>query len=392
MIKLAAATVLPEDGTAGTLLGRAWVPGEVPGPSVVRLDGDGVFDLGRAAPTMAELCNDEDPLARAGSAKGTRLGSIEEILANSAAGAIDPAKPHFLAPVDLQAVKASGVTFVSSMLERLVEEQAKGDPARVAEIRKTIHAEIGTSLDLLKPGSPEAAKLKDALIRRGAWSQYLEVGIGPDAEIFTKCPPMASVGVGAEIGIHPKSVWNNPEPEIVMVANAKGRIVGASHGNDVNLRDVERRSPLLLRQAKDNNASCAIGPFLRLFDKSFGLQDLRQTVVELRVEGLDQFVLEGASSVAKISRDLEELMAHTIGPNHQYPDGVCLFSGTMFSPTKDRDKPGQGFTHKQGDIVTIRSAKLGALVNRVAHSDKAAPWTFGAVALMRNLAARGLLQ
>ncbi|MBI1773819.1 MAG: fumarylacetoacetate hydrolase family protein [Proteobacteria bacterium] len=391
MIKLDAAAILPADGTAGTLIGRAWVPGKIPGPSVVRLDGDSVLDLGRAAPTVAELCNAEDPVGIVRGAKATRIGSLADMIANSAAGAIDPAKPYFLAPVDLQAVKASGVTFVSSMLERLVEEQAKGDPARVEEIRKTIHGEIGTSLERLKPGSPEAAKLKEALIRRGAWSQYLEVGIGPDAEIFTKCPPMAAVGLGAEIGIHPKSIWNNPEPEIVMVASAKGRMVGAALGNDVNLRDVEGRSALLLGKAKDNNASCAIGPFLRLFDASFGLDDLRQTVVELRVEGLDQFVLEGASSVAKISRDLHDLVAQTIGANHQYPDGVCLFSGTMFSPTKDRGKPGEGFTHKLGDIVTIRSARLGSLVNRVTHSDKAPPWTFGAVALMRNLAERGLL-
>jgi fumarylacetoacetate (FAA) hydrolase family protein len=391
MLKLDVESVLPADGTAGTLIGRAWVPGEIPGPSVVRLEGDSVFELGRAAPTVAELCNADDPVAVARGAKTNRIGSIAECLANSVAGATDPAKPYFLAPVDLQAVKASGVTFVSSMLERLVEEQAKGDPARVIEIRKAIHAEIGTSLEHLKPGSPEAQRLKEALIRRGAWSQYLEVGIGPDAEIFSKCPPMASVGVGAEIGIHPKSIWNNPEPEIVMVVSGSGRMVGASLGNDVNLRDFEGRSALLLGKAKDNNASSAIGPFLRLFDASFGIDDLRQTVVELRVEGQDQFVMEGASSVAKISRDLEELVRQTIGANHQYPDGVCLFSGTMFSPTKDRDKPGGGFTHKLGDIVTIRSERLGALVNRVTYSDRAPPWTFGASHLMRNLAARGLL-
>jgi fumarylacetoacetate (FAA) hydrolase family protein len=391
-MKLTAASVLPDDGAKGTLVGRAWVPGEPAGPSVVRIEPDGVYDISRASPTVAELCNRPDPVAVArGAGKAVRLGSLDEILANSIGGAVDASRPSFLAPVDLQAVKAAGVTFVSSMLERLVEEQAKGDPGKVDAVRRNIQNEIGTSLDKLVPGSPEAEKLKQALIRRGQWSQYLEVGIGPDAEIFTKCPPMASVGVGAEIGVHPKSIWSNPEPEIVMVVSAKGDIVGASLGNDVNLRDFEGRSALLLGKAKDNNASTAIGPFVRLFDDTYGLDDLRQTVVELRVDGLDQFVLEGASSVARISRDLTDLVRQTLNDNHQYPDGVCLFSGTMFAPTKDRGEKGKGFTHRLGDVVTIRSAKLGALINRVTTTDMAARWSFGAAALMRNLARRGLL-
>ncbi|MSP49967.1 MAG: fumarylacetoacetate hydrolase [Alphaproteobacteria bacterium] len=383
-------TSLPADWTRSTLVGRAWVP-EVDGPSVVRVTADGVFDISGAAPTMSDLCNADDPTARARGAAGQRLGSIQDLLANSEAGSIDRKKPHLLAPVDLQAVKACGVTFVSSMLERLVEEQAKGDPSKGDALRAEIQREIGTSLRSLKPGSEEAMRLKELLIRKGRWSQYLEVGIGPDAEVFTKCPPMASVGTGAEIGVHPKSTWNNPEPEIVMVVSAKGRIVGASLGNDVNLRDVEGRSGLLLGKAKDNNASSAIGPFIRLFDEHYTLDDLRNTVVELRVDGLDQFVMKGASSVAEISRDLTDLVAQTIGANHQYPDGVCLFSGTMFAPTQDRSKPGLGFTHALGDIVTIRAERLGALINRVAHTDRAPPWTYGTGALMRNLAKRGLL-
>ena len=383
-------TCLPVDWTRASLVGRVWLPA-ADGPSVVKVNADGVFDITRAAPTVSELCNDRDPLELFRAASGPRLGSVAEILANSEAGSIERKRPWFQAPIDLQAVKAAGVTFVTSMLERLVEEQAKGDPSKGEAIRVEIQKAIGTSLRALRPGSDEAMRLKELLIKQGRWSQYLEVGIGPDAEIFTKCPPMASVGTGAEIGIHPKSTWNNPEPEIVMIVSADGRIVGGSLGNDVNLRDFEGRSGLLLGKAKDQNASSAIGPFVRLFDEGYTLDDLRRTVVELRVDGPDQFVLTGASSVAEISRDLTDLVAQTIGANHQYPDGVCLYSGTMFAPVKDRSKPGLGFTHELGDLVTIRADRLGALINRVTRTDKAPPWTFGATALMRNLAKRGLL-
>ena len=258
-------------------------------------------------------------------------------------------------------------------------------------MRDSLGAEIGGDLAAVKPGSEAAARLKAALQQRGMWSQYLEVGIGPDVEIFTKCQPMASVGTGADIGIHPGSVWNNPEPEIVLAVNAAGHIVGATLGNDVNLRDFEGRSALLLGKAKDNNGSSAIGPFLRLFDDTFSLDDVRQAEVSLEVRGPEGYVLNGSSSLAMISRDPADIVAQGIGGTHQYPDGFVLFLGTMFAPVEDRDHPGEGFTHKLGDIVTIASPKLGALVNRVGHSDRIAPWEFGTLALMRNLAGRGLL-
>ena len=288
-------------------------------------------------------------------------------------------------------MKAAGVTFVRSLLERVVEEQARGDPARAVQVRESLGAEIGGDLAAVKPGSQEAARLKAALQARGMWSQYLEVGIGPDVEIFTKCQPMASVGIGADIGLHPGSTWNNPEPEIVLAVNAAGRIVGATLGNDVNLRDFEGRSALLLGKAKDNNGSSAIGPFLRLFDDTFSLDDVRRAEVTLEVRGTDNFVLNGHSALSQISRDPAEIVAQGIGATHQYPDGLVLFLGTMFAPTEDRGEPGQGFAHRLGDTVTIASAKLGALVNRVGRSDAIERWEFGALALMRNLAGRGLL-
>ena len=385
------AAVLPEDGFAGTLVGRAWLPaadGRVAGPAVVAVRAAGVFDLGAAAPTMAELCAAPDPAKLARQTVGRRIGDLSSLLANSLAGARDPSRPWLLAPCDLQAIKACGVTFAASMLERVIEERAAGDPARADALRGELTARIGSDLRRVKPGSPAALELREALIERGLWSQYLEVGIGPDAEIFTKAQPMSAVGYGAEVGIHKVSVWNNPEPEVVLVANSRGAIVGATHGNDVNLRDFEGRSALLLGKSKDNNGSCAVGPFIRLFDRTFGLDDIRRTTVSLRVEGEDGFVLKGESSMSEISRDPGELVAQMMGNVHQYPDGVVLYCGTMFAPTEDRGAKGEGFTHKIGDIVTISSPKLGALVNRVNYSDRIPRWEYGTRALLRWLTAR----
>ena len=384
------ADVLPGDGTAGALGGRVWLP-RVEGPAVVAIRDGGVFDVSRAFPTMRDLCEAGDPAAALRAVAGERVGALADILANTPPDGRDRAKPWLLAPLDLQAIKAAGVTFVISMLERVIEERARGNPDAATAIRREVNRLVGDDLAKLKPGSPEAARLKEVMIEQGVWSQYLEVGIGPDAEIFSKAPPMAAVGTGMDAGLHPKSSWNNPEPEVVLAVSSAGRIVGATLGNDVNLRDFEGRSALLLSKAKDNNASCAIGPFIRFFDATFSLDDVRQTTVTLVVEGPEGYRLEGSSSIAKISRDPEDLVRQMIGPNHRYPDGAVLFLGTMFAPIEDRDVPGQGFTHKIGDIVTVAAPKLGRLVNRMRHSGDCEPWTFGAGALMRNLAARRLI-
>ncbi len=381
---------LPADREAALLVGRAWVPA-LAGPVLAYVHGDELHDLSAVAATSAQLQNYADPAAAIRAAGALpRIGSLAEALANSE-DVRDVSRPWLLAPCDLQAIKAAGVTFVASMLERVIEEQARGDPGKAESVRRAIVAIIGNDLASVTPGSAQAGRLKDALIAQGAWSQYLEVGIGPDAEIFTKAQPMSAVGTGAAIGIHPKSEWNNPEPEIVLAISRQGVVVGATLGNDVNLRDFEGRSALLLGKAKDNNASCAIGPFIRYFDARFTLDDVRRCELAMRVDGPDGFELVGASSMAMISRDPLDLAAQALGPNHQYPDGLMLFLGTMFSPTKDRHGPGLGFTHVVGDIVTVATPKLGALMNRVDHSDKVAPWTFGAGALMANLAARGIL-
>jgi fumarylacetoacetate (FAA) hydrolase family protein len=389
--RLTIAACVPADRARAALVARVFLPGQG-GPSPALVRDDAVFDLSSVAPTVQGLLEHDDPIAAIRGARALpRVAALADVLANSSEHERDASKPWFLAPCDLQAIKACGVTFVSSMLERVIEEQARGDPAKAEAVRKSIVAVIGDNLAAVRPGSPEAARVKDALIAQHAWSQYLEVGIGPDAEIFTKAQPMSAIGIGGDIGLHPQSEWNNPEPEIVLVVNSRGHTVGATLGNDVNLRDFEGRSALLLGKAKDNNASCAIGPFIRLFDAHFGIEDVRRCDLAMRVDGPDGFVLDGASSMAKISRDPLDLVTHAIGPNHQYPDGLVLFLGTMFSPTKDRRAPGEGFTHEVGDIVTVKTPLLGALVNRVERSDKIAPWTFGVAALMENLGARGLL-
>ncbi len=389
--ELAAARALPRDPDRATLVGRAWLPGEVGGPGIIAVRGGEAFDLTRLAPTMADLINAPDPVALARDDRAVPLGPVTALLEASHADRTSERVAHLLAPTDLSALKAAGVTFVKSMLERVVEEATRGDPNAAASTRARIEGLVGGDLGSIVPGSEAAAKLKAHLIEAGAWSQYLEVGIGVDAEIFTKAQPMSAVGTGAEIGIHPRSAWNNPEPEVVLVVASDGRIVGATLGNDVNLRDFEGRSALLLGKAKDNNAACAMGPFIRLIDEGFTIDAIRGLVVTLKVEGTDGFVLEGSSSMREISRDIEDLVGQLIGGTHQYPDGAALFCGTMFAPVEDRDAPGHGFTHRLGDIVTIAAPELGCLVNRVNHSDKAPPWTFGASQLLRNLAARGLL-
>ncbi len=394
-MQLTVQAILPRDFRNATLIGRAWIPGRDAGPSPVAIQNGRVYDLARAVPTSSQLLNAADPVGVVREALRSRwtraIGQVEALLDNSHAERRDPAEPYFLTPCDLQALRACGVTFVSSMLERVIEEHAKGDAGKADEIRQAIGEEIGASIRTVKPGSPEATRLKESLIRRGLWSQYLEVGIGPDAEVFNKSQPMSAVGVGAEIGVRADSSWSNPEPEVVLAVNRAGTVVGATLGNDVNLRDFEGRSALLLGKGKDNNASCAIGPFVRLFDERYGVDDVRSTRIEIQVSGTDGYRLEGKSDLKQISRDPLDLVSQAVNRTHQFPDGMMLFLGTQFAPIQDRHEKGKGFTHRVGDVVTIRAEKLGALVNRVNHCDQIAPWTYGVADLMNNLARRGLL-
>jgi len=375
----------------GVLIGRARLPGS-DYPRVVTVRDGQVIDItAKAAPTVRDVAETADPAAYVKTARGPAIGSVDALLENSWGGKVDPSKPSLLSPIDLQAVKAAGVTFVVSLLERVIEEQARGDKAKSDALRGDILGLIGTDLSQLVPGSDAAMKVKETLISRGVWSQYLEVGIGPDAEIFTKCQPMASVGYGADVGILPISEWNNPEPELVMVVSSKGKIIGATLGNDVNLRDVEGRSALLLGKAKDNNASASLGPFVRLFDGEFTIETVKNADIALSVVGEDGFELTGVSNLSQISRSPESLVAASIGRHHQYPDGFVLYTGTMFAPVKDRGGVGKGFTHKMGDKVSISTPSLGTLINIVRLSTEAPEWTYGASHLLRDLAKADLL-
>ncbi len=378
-IAFASAWALPADWEKAALLGRI-DSGEGPTPVIVR--GGRVYDMSYVAPTVADLIASGNFDIGA----GTDLGHLDDLSLSPDADA----DVRLLSPIDLQCVKASGVTFAVSALERVIEERARGDANAAAAVRGRLEERVGGSIRSVVPGSPEAAALKAALIEDGMWSQYLEVAIGPDAEIFTKGPTLSTIGWGGEVGIRSDSTWNNPEPEVVLVVDRTGKTVGAALGNDVNLRDFEGRSALLLGKAKDNNASCSIGPFIRLFDENFGMDDVRAAQIALTIEGAEGYRLDGSSSMDQISRDPEELVRQAMS-EHQYPDGFVLFLGTLFAPTQDRDEPGRGFTHAVGDVVTISNPKLGALVNPVTTSKDAAPWEYGIGDLMRNLAGRGLL-
>lgn len=382
------AGTLPADAHQAVLVGRVWQPQR--GPVLVACTDGQLFDLSAQTPLCSHLLDADQPadLVREIIRRAPRIASLDAVLANSDEASRDEQLPWLLAPCDLQVVKASGVTFIQSLLERVIEERARGDSTRAAEAREEVKQLLGEELTRIRPGSPQAARLREVLVAQGAWSQYLEVGLGPDAEIFTKCAVLSAVGTGARVGLHPRSKWSNSEPEVVLAVNSRGHTVGATLGNDLNLRDFEGRSALLLGKAKDNNASCAIGPFIRLFDHHFSLDDIRSAELNQNISGADGFNLQETGSITKISRAPEELVTQAAGPHHQYPDGFMLFMGTPFSPSQDRREPGMGFTHEVGDVVRIGSDRLGMLVNRVDMCDRIAPWTFGIKDLMQSLMRR----
>ena len=379
---------LPKDWPDAKLLGRIETKD---GPTPILLAQGRIFDLSSVAPTTADWIERQDGRRDLSANNGgIDTGPVEGLTLSRQWEREGNGVPRLLAPIDLQCIKACGVTFAVSAIERVIEERARGEASAAERIRASLSERIGSDLSSVEPGSDQAASLKQALIADGLWSQYLEVAIGPHAEVFTKSPVLSSVGWGDWVGIRSDSDWNNPEPEVVLVVDSKGRPCGAALGNDVNLRDLEGRSALLLGEAKDNNASCSIGPFIRLFDDKFGLDDVKNCIVTMQILGEDGYELRGESSMREISRTPEALTAQAV-EHHRYPDGFALFMGTLFAPVEDRDEPGAGFTHKPGDIVRVSNEKLGVLENKVTSCNQAPHWKFGISALMRNLSSRGLI-
>jgi len=385
--KLTAAQVLPSDGYAGTLVGRALFPGVFPGPCVVAIREDGVHNISGTVPTMAQLLNAPNPLATLQRAlrNCVYLGPLESLLENSTPSTHDPLKPYLLTPIDLQAVKAVGLTFVNGLLQRFADDN--GGAATVAKMEKA----AGVALGKILPGSEEAARLRTALMEDGLWNDTLEVGFGPDVELFTKAQPLSAVGTGAEIAVLPTSKQTFAEPEVVLMLNADGKICGATLGCDMTARDVEARSLLLLGRAKDQNATCAVGPFIRLFDQTFSLPNVQGMNLTYAFEGADDAVFTDTGSMDQIGRGLITLARQVVNEHHGYPDGVALFTGCMFKAPSSRGASDTPFTHQVGDVVIIKASPLGTLINRVNTTDKVRPWSFGMSDLMANLANRQLL-
>lgn len=203
-----------------------------------------------------------------------------------------------LAPVDdAQEIWASGVTYLSSRMAREAESQ---------------------SADV-----------------------YQKVYGAERPELFFKATGWRACGPGAPIRVRADSGWNVPEPELVLVLDTTGRIVGYTTGNDVSSRSIEGENPLYLPQAKVYDGACAIGPGIRLCDADA----LRDLPISLQILRGGTSVFAGDTRTSQIKRGLEELAAWLFRELRQ-PSGALLFTGTGIVP-------GEDFSLRSGDLVRI---------------------------------------
>lgn len=182
---------------------------------------------------------------------------------------------------------------------------------------------------------------------------YDRVYMAERPELFFKSPGWRVVGTRAPVRIRADSRWNVPEPEMALVINAYGEIVGFTAGNDMSSRSIEGENPLYLPQAKIYSGACALGPGLELLLAD----DLAALPIQLAIERQGSLVFSGETSTAKMNRSCQALVAY-LRQELTFPDGVFLLTGTGIVPP-------DGFTLEGGDRIRIQIGSL-TLENDVA--------------------------
>jgi len=183
---------------------------------------------------------------------------------------------------------------------------------------------------------------------------YDRVYDAPRPEIFFKSLPEKVAGPGDPVGIRKDASWNVPEPELALVINSVGRIVGFTIGNDMSSRDIEGENLLYLPQAKVYDRSCAIGPVILVGTTE---SEIRECVISMTIHRDEACVFQGETSLNHIKRPFEELAGY-LCRSQSFPTGAILLTGTGVVP-------GDHFTLHAGDLIRIDVTGIGRLENHV---------------------------